>query len=91
MVLRLDLISQLVLPRVEELFEARRMPKGEAVMATIDGTATIITSEISSDLRKVRIEQSELIRDDYAIPAGYEIKVKDEEEVAEGACIGNQW
>ena len=75
------------LPRVEELFEARRMPKGEAVMATIDGTANIITSEISSDLRKVRIQQSELIRDDYAIPAGYEIKVKDEEEVAEGAVL----
>ena len=75
------------LPRVEELFEARRMPKGEAVMATIDGTATIITSEISSDLRKVRIQQSELIRDDYAIPAGYEIKVKDEEEIAEGAVL----
>ncbi|MRS04964.1 DNA-directed RNA polymerase subunit beta', partial [bacterium] len=64
------------LPRVEELFEARRMPKGEAVMATIEGTATIITSDISSDLRKVRIEQSELIRDDYAIPSGYAIKVK---------------
>jgi len=75
------------LPRVEELFEARRMPKGEAVMATIDGTATVITSEISSDLRKVRIQQSELIRDDYAIPSGYEIKVKDEEEVAEGAVL----
>ena len=75
------------LPRVEELFEARRMPKGEAVMATIDGTANIITSEISSDLRKVRIQQSELIRDDYAIPAGYEIKVKDEEEVAEGTVL----
>ncbi len=30
------------LPRVEELFEARRMPKGEAVMATITGTATVI-------------------------------------------------
>ncbi len=75
------------LPRVEELFEARRMPKGEAVMATIDGTASVITSEISSDLRKVRIQQSELIRDDYAIPAGYEIKVKDEEEIAEGAVL----
>jgi len=30
-----------------------------------------------------------LIRDDYAIPAGYEIKVKDEEEVAEGAVIAS--
>lgn len=77
------------LPRVEELFEARRMPKGEAVMATIDGTATIITSEISSDLRKVHIEQSELIRDDYAIPGGYEIKVKEEEVVAEGAVLAS--
>ena len=77
------------LPRVEELFEARRMPKGEAVMATIDGTATIITSEISCDLRKVHIEQSELIRDDYAIPGGYEIKVKEEEVVAEGAVLAS--
>ena len=30
------------LPRVEELFEARRIPKGEAVMTPITGTISII-------------------------------------------------
>ncbi len=75
------------LPRVEELFEARRMPKGEAIMSTIDGTATVVTSEISSDLKQVRVEQSELIHDAYAIPEGWEIKVKNEDEVEVGAIL----
>jgi DNA-directed RNA polymerase subunit beta' len=33
------------LPRVEELFEARRMPKGEAVISRISGVANIIQSD----------------------------------------------
>ncbi len=33
------------LPRVEELFEARKMPKDEAVISEIDGYATILTHE----------------------------------------------
>jgi DNA-directed RNA polymerase subunit beta' len=75
------------LPRVEELFEARRMPKGEAIMSTIDGVATIITSDISSELKQVVVEQSELIHDAYAIPKGWEIKVKDEDEVEQETVL----
>ena len=75
------------LPRVEELFEARRMPKGEAVMATIDGTATVEVSDMSSDLKKVHVEQSELVHDEYAIPEGWVIKVKKEDTVEAGTVI----
>jgi len=75
------------LPRVEELFEARRMPKGEAVMATIDGTATVEASDISSDLKKVHVEQSELVHDEYAIPEDWEIKVKKEDTVEAGTVL----
>jgi DNA-directed RNA polymerase subunit beta' len=72
---------------VEELFEARRMPKGEAVMATIDGTATVEVSDISSDLKKVHVEQSELVHDEYAIPEGWAIKVNKEDAVEAGTVI----
>ena len=42
------------LPRVEELFEARKKPKGEAVMAEIDGMVHIVQSEKYADLRVVQ-------------------------------------
>jgi len=75
------------LPRVEELFEARRTPKGEAIVSTIDGVATLVTSDISSELKLVRVEQSELIRDEYVIPEGWEIKVKNEDEIETSAPL----
>ena len=75
------------LPRVEELFEARRMPKGEAIMATITGTASIIPADSSNELNRVKVEHSELVQDEYAIPAGWEIKVTDESEVKEADVI----
>jgi len=52
------------LPRVEELFEARRTPKGEAVITKISGTAHIIQSEKAIDQRFVRVEHSEMVGDD---------------------------
>ena len=75
------------LPRVEELFEARRMPKGEAVMCTITGTATVIPADSSNELNRVKVEHSELIQDEYAIPEGWEIKVSDEQELKEAEVI----
>ena len=75
------------LPRVEELFEARRTPKGEAIMATIDGTATVEVSDMSSDLKKVHVEQSELVHDEYAVPEGWTIKVNKEDTVESGDVI----
>ena len=75
------------LPRVEELFEARRMPKGEAVMCTITATATVIPADSSNELNRVKVEHSELIQDEYAIPEGWEIKVSDEQELKEAEVI----
>ena len=72
------------LPRVEELFEARKMPKGEAVMTPITGTVTIIPADSSNELNRVKIDHSELISDEYAIPEEWEILVKTEDEVGEG-------
>ncbi|MCE1253381.1 MAG: DNA-directed RNA polymerase subunit beta' [Anaerolineae bacterium] len=69
------------LPRVEELFEARRMPKGEAVITRINGVAKIIQSDRYSDQRHVLVEHSELASDEYEIPEGWTIAVKDESAV----------
>lgn len=78
------------LPRVEELFEARRQPKGEAVMARISGTAKIIQSDRYSDQRVVRVEHSEMVSDEYEVPEGWEITVADEGEVKIGDPIATQ-
>ena len=40
------------LPRVEELFEARKLPKGEAVVTEIAGTANVEQSDRYSDMRR---------------------------------------
>ena len=69
------------LPRVEELFEARR-PKHYAILAEIDGTVTItedkktrvviVTDEENADERK------------YSIPFGYRISVANGDSVKKG-------
>jgi len=75
------------LPRVEELFEARKQPKGEAVVAEISGTVRIKQSEKYADLREVIIEQSELVSDEYGIPEDWKFVVKDEAEVKAGETL----
>ncbi|MCZ7551588.1 MAG: DNA-directed RNA polymerase subunit beta' [Anaerolineae bacterium UTCFX2] len=75
------------LPRVEELFEARRMPKGEAVVSEISGVVTVSQSDRYSDLRIARVEHSEMIGDEYNIPDGWLIAVSDEDEVSQGAVL----
>jgi len=78
------------LPRVEELFEARKTPKGEAIISRIAGTAHVIHSEKYTDQRIVRVNQSEIVSDEYEIPEDWEIKVKDEDEVEDGAVLATQ-
>ena len=68
------------LPRVEELFEARKQPKGEAVVAEIKGTVRIIQSDKYADMRLVRVEHSEMIHDEFDVPKEWKIQVKDEDE-----------
>ena len=75
------------LPRVEELFEARKMPKGEAVVAEISGTLHIDQSEKYADLREVTIEHSELVSDEYSIPEDWKFAVKDAAEVKAGEVL----
>jgi DNA-directed RNA polymerase subunit beta' len=77
------------LPRVEELFEARRMPKDEAVVSEIAGFATIVQSEKNPDQRTVHVENTVMISDEYEIPSDWEIKVNEEDEIAKGAVIAS--
>jgi DNA-directed RNA polymerase subunit beta' len=77
------------LPRVEELFEARKTPKGEAVVSEIAGAAYVEQSDRYSDLRVVRVEHSEMIDEEYDLPTGYTINVKDGGEVKQGGVLAN--
>ena len=61
------------LPRVEELLEAR-IPKGQAIIAEMDGVVEITDVE---DGWRVKIISSETYRDDYSLPPKYEAAVSD--------------
>ena len=53
------------LPRVQELFEARN-PKGEAIIADIDGRVELLTSEDGA--RELKVIFSEMREDAHAVP-----------------------
>jgi len=72
------------LPRVEELFEARKQPKGEAIVSEIKGVVRLVQSDKYIDLRLIRVEQSEMIHDEYDAPEEWTITAKDEDEVKAG-------
>jgi DNA-directed RNA polymerase subunit beta' len=71
------------LPRVEELFEART-PKGEAVIAEIDGVVSILRE---GDVRILRISRTDLKRREVVIPDGFEVIVTDGDRVQEDTII----
>jgi DNA-directed RNA polymerase subunit beta' len=75
------------LPRVEELFEARRTPKGEALISEIGGKVTVTQSDRYSDQRIINIVSSELMSDVYEIPEGWEVNVEDGDEISAKAVI----
>jgi len=75
------------LPRVEELFEARRLPKGEAVVTEIAGVARLEQSDRYSNIRVVRVERSEMFSENYEVPKAWRIRVKEEVEVSEGDIL----
>ncbi|MBS1250698.1 MAG: DNA-directed RNA polymerase subunit beta' [Chloroflexi bacterium] len=77
------------LPRVEELFEARKSPKGEAVLTEIAGTVNIEKSDRYSDMRIVRVENNEMVSDSYSIPDGWTIEVEEEDIVEKDAIIAS--
>ncbi len=76
------------LPRVEELLEARKRPKGEAVMSDIDGVVEIRRSE--GGMRKIKVISSQLMRDPYEIPGNWSVKVNEGDQVAEGQLLASR-
>jgi DNA-directed RNA polymerase subunit beta' len=75
------------LPRVEELFEARKTPKGEAVMTDISGVLRL-TRE--GGVRVARVINSQVFRDEYEIPIGWDVLVEDEQDVKDGQVLVSQ-
>ena len=78
------------LPRVEELFEARRMPKGEAKVSMIKGTAHIYQNEKMVDLRTVHVENSEMVSDEYVVPGSWTVAAEDGTAIEIGGLIAAQ-
>jgi DNA-directed RNA polymerase subunit beta' len=72
------------LPRVVELFEARKQPKGEALISDIGGVVSI---ERVEGVRVVKVVDSEMIEEAYEIPEGWSIQVEDGEEIKSNAPI----
>ncbi len=77
------------LPRVEELFEARKAPKGEAVLTEIAGNVSIEKSDRYSDMRVVRVTHSEMVSDSYDLEKRWRKRVKDEDKVEEGDILAS--
>ena len=75
------------LPRVEEIFEARKAPKGEAVVSEIAGVVSIEQSERYDDIRIARVVHSEMTSDAYTLAEGWEAVVKEEAEINSGDAI----
>ena len=77
----LDITSGL--PRVNELFEAR-VPKGEAVLSEIDGTALV---NETTEGRIVEVVNTETYTDEYVMPEGSSLMVGDGDLVSIGDTL----
>ena len=71
------------LPRVEELFEARK-PKGQATVCEVSGLVSI---EERDNLRHIVVKADDGTTKDYAIPFSAELRVKDGEQVEVGRVL----
>jgi DNA-directed RNA polymerase subunit beta' len=77
----LDIISGL--PRVEELFEARS-PKVQAIIPEIDGQVEIVETDGE---RGIKVESSEVYRDEYPLPPRWKAKVINDQWVDVGEVL----
>ena len=75
------------LPRVEELLEARRMPKGEAEISDIAGVVHIVRE---GDLSKVVVTHSQLKTAVHEIPDSWEILIEDGDQVKMGELLARE-
>jgi DNA-directed RNA polymerase subunit beta' len=82
-VVGLDITSGL--PRVEELFEARP-PKGQAIISEIDGTAELVGSD---EGKLIKVSSFEVYRDEYPLPKGWKVAVKNGQSVDIGTILAN--
>ncbi len=78
------------LPRVEELFEARKKPRGEAVTSEISGTVQVFTPETPDGQRIVHVVNSRLLQDEYTVPGNWSLKIEDKSQVAAGDLIATR-
>ena len=70
------------LPRIEELFEARR-PNGQAVLSEVGGTVSIVNKD---DIRHIVVKNDKTTKD-YQIPFSAKIKVNDGDVVEPGTVL----
>ena len=73
------------LPRVEELFEARRKPKGESVITSIGGVLRL--TEREDGARIATVIYSEPLSRRIVVPENWEIVAEDGRDIKEGAVI----
>jgi DNA-directed RNA polymerase subunit beta' len=76
------------LPRVEELFEARKKPKGEAVVTEIGGLVEVHRSETGH--RTLKVVASDVLRDEYQVPGNWSLKIEDGTPLEVGAVIATR-
>jgi len=74
------------LPRVEELFEARP-PKAQAIISEIDGVAKVVDNE---EGKKIKVTSSEVFRDEYSLPPGWQVMVDNGQWVDIGTVLAYQ-
>ncbi len=78
------------LPRVEELFEARKKPKGEAVVSEISGTVHIQLPDTPDGPRVLEVSSSERMEDEYSVPGNWSLKVEDGAELQAGDVVATR-
>jgi DNA-directed RNA polymerase subunit beta' len=77
------------LPRVDELLEARKHPKGEAIMADIGGRIEIHRGD--DGIRTVKVIDSHVVRDQYLLGEGSQLLLEEgQETVKDGQTIAAQ-
>jgi len=77
------------LPRVDELLEARKHPKGEAIMADIGGRVEIDRG--GDGIRTVKVINSHVVRDTYPLKRGWKLLLEEgQETVKDGEVIATR-
>ena len=72
------------LPRVEELFEARKKPRGEAVIVDIGG---VLRLGRRAGVRIATVIDEQVDQEAHSLPAGWEMLVEEDQEVKPGELL----